>query len=147
MPNTQFLKIAVALLVLLNLGTLAFIGLHRPGPRGPFMFIVQATGMDDEQQQVYAKLRDAHRAKVEGYQAQNSALHGRLFDLLAQHEAGDPLVQPLMDSIAAVKRQEEVLTYEHFKQVRNLCRPDQQPKFDAAIGEAIQSMAPPSRPR
>lgn len=111
------------------------------------MFIVKATGMDETQQASYRQLRDLHRSKVEAFQKQNSQIRGHLFDLLAQKDENDPAVQQLADSIAAVKRQEELLTFEHFRRVREICRPDQQAKFDAAIGEAIQSMGPPVPPK
>lgn len=146
MENLKFYKIAIALLLVLNIGTLTFMWMHRPLPpdqRGPFQFLVHATGMDEVQQKSYAQLRDAHRAQVESFRAQNSDLRKQLFAQLAQHSSSDPIVLQLTDSIASVKRQEEILTYEHFREVRAICRPDQQSKFDAAIGEAIQSMVPP----
>lgn len=146
MENLKFYKIAIVLLLLLNIGTLSFLWMHRPPPpdqRGPFQFLIRATGMDEEQQKAYAQLRDKHRSQVEAFKTQNSALRKQLFGLLAQQGAGDPMVLQLTDSIASIKRQEEILTYEHFRQVRAICRPDQQTRFDAAIGEAIQSMAPP----
>ncbi len=149
MENLKFHKIAIAVLLLLNIATLTFLWTHRPPPpgsRGPFMFLVKATDMDDAQQAAYRQLRDAHRSKVEAFQKQNSQIRGQLIDLLAQKDENDPAVQQLVDSIGVVKRQEELLMFEHFRRVREICRPDQQVKFDAAIGEAIQSMAPPGRP-
>ena len=149
MENLKFYKIAIALLLLLNIGTLTFMWLHRPphpGARGPFMFIVKATGMDDAQQETYRQLRDAHRSKLDAYRMQNSKIRGQMFDLLAEYGEDGAQVRQLADSIAAVKREEELLTYEHFRRVREICRPEQQSKFDAAIGEAIQSMAPPHPP-
>jgi len=150
MENSKFYKIAIALLLLLNIGTLAFMWLNRPPPpgaRGPFMFLVKATGMDKAQQATYRQLRDVHHSRMEDFQQQNRQLRGQLFDYLAQKDQNDSQVQLLADSIAAVKRQEEMLTFEHFRRVREICRPDQQLKFDAAIGEAIQSMGPPRQRR
>jgi len=150
MENLRFYKIAIALLLLLNIGTLAFMWAHRPPPpgsRGPYMFIVKATGMDDAQQAAYRQLRDAHRAEMDEYRTQNSQIRRQLFDLLAQNDEKASQVQQLTDSIATVKRQEELLTFEHFRRVREICRPDQQARFDAAIGEAVQSMGPHGPPR
>ena len=150
MQNLKFYKISVGLLLALNISTLAFIWTHRPPPpeaRGPFMFLVRATEMDESQQDAYRALRDAHRAQVESFQKQTSQMRGQLFQLLAQKTDSDPEVTQLIDSILEVKRQEEQFTYGHFRKVREICRPDQQSKFDAAIGEAIQSMSPPHPPR
>jgi len=150
MGNLKFYKIAVAVLLVLNMGTLAFMWTNRPPPpgdRGPFMFLVKATGMDDAQQSAYRQLRDMHRSILQENRKQNSALHSQLFDLLPQFGESDPEVLRLIDLIASEKRQEELLTYAHFRRVRELCRPDQQVKFDAAIGEALETMAPPRPPK
>lgn len=150
MENLKFYKIGIALLLLLNIGTLVFMWANRPperGARGPFMFLVKATNMDEAQQAAYRQLRNVHHAKVEAFQKQNREIRGQLFSLLAQKAESDPEVQQLTDSIAVLKRQEELLTFEHFRRVREICRPDQQAKFDAAIGEAIQSLGPPHAPR
>ena len=63
------------------------------------------------------------------------------------NEVNAPEVQILADSLGALRAKEELFTYEHFRQVRAICRPDQLPRFDAAIGEAVQSMGPPHRPQ
>ncbi len=149
MEKLQLYKIAIALLLALNLGTLAFMWLNRPphpGQKGPYQFLVKATDMDKTQQAAYTQLRDAHRSKMDAFRAENSQIRSELFNLLAQKDQNAPEVLLLTNSIAAVKRQEELLTFEHFRRVREICRPEQQVKFDAAIGEAIQSMGPP-RPR
>lgn len=145
MENLKFYKIAVGLLLLLNLGTLAFMWMHRPPPpesRGPFMFLVKATGMDEEQQAAYSQLRNVHRAQMDQFRAENSRLRGSLFELLALQAEKAPEIQQMIDSIASNRRMEELTTFEHFRQVRAICRPDQQTKFDAAIGEAVQTLGP-----
>ncbi len=149
MNKLKIYKIAVALLLLINMGTLGFMWLNRPpapDARGPFTFIVKATAMDDAQQATYRQLRDQHRSEMEGSRKQNREIREQLFNLLAQHGENDPEVQQLADSIAATRRKEELLTYTHFRRVREICRPDQQVKFDAAIGEAIQTLGPPRPP-
>jgi Spy/CpxP family protein refolding chaperone len=148
MEKLKLYKIAIALLLALNLATLAFMWLNRPphpGQKGPYQFLVKATDMDESQQAAYTQLRDAHRSKMDELRAKNSHIRRKLFNLLAQKDQNDPEVLLLTDSIAVVKRQEELLTFEHFRRVREICRPEQQAKFDAAIGEAIQSMGPPRR--
>ncbi len=147
MENLKFYKLAIALLLLLNIGTLTFLWTHRPpgGGGGPFMFLVKETSMDDAQKRAYEQLRTEHRAQMNSFRANNSLLRGKLFELLATQDANAPEVQQMIDSIASSRKQEEIVTFEHFRKVRALCRPDQQAKFDAAIGEAVQSLGPPGR--
>lgn len=146
METLKFYKIAIAALLLLNAGTLTFLWVNRPpNPReaGPFQFLVRATGMDEAQQEEYDKLRKEHRATLETYRHQNKQVRETLFRLMATKEVNAPEVQILADSLGALRAKEELFTYEHFRQVRAICRPDQLPRFDAAIGEAVQSMGPP----
>lgn len=148
MEKLKFYKITIAILLLLNVGTLFFLWSHRPPSseaRGPFQFLVKATGMDETQQTAYRSLRDTHRESMQAFRKQNGQIRSQMFELLKEYPANDPTVTQLLDSLASVKREEEILTYEHFRQVRALCRPDQQLKFDAAIGEAVQSFPPGPR--
>ncbi|MCC7464691.1 MAG: periplasmic heavy metal sensor [Saprospiraceae bacterium] len=148
MQTLTFYKIAVVTLLLLNVGTLTFLWVNRPpNPReaGPFQFLVRATGMDEAQQEVYDQLRMEHRATLETYRNQNKQVREAMFRLMATKEADAPEVQMLADSLGALRAKEERFTYEHFRQVRALCRPDQLQRFDAAIEEAMQSMGPPDR--
>ena len=148
MQTLTFYKIAVLTLLLLNVGTLTFLWVNRPpDPReaGQFQFLVRATGMDDAQQAAYQQLRMEHRNALETYRNQNKQVREALFRLMANKDADAPEVQMLADSLGALRAREEHFTYEHFRQVRAICRQDQLERFDAAIGEAVQSMGPPDR--
>lgn len=150
MENTRFLKIAVLLLLLLNIGTLTFMWIRRPPPPGggpgPFNYLVRATGMDDLQREAYARLRDAHHSSMERLHDKATKLRQEMFGLLSANNQNDPAVGQLADSIAAVRKEEELVTFRHFQEVRKLCRPDQQQKFDEAIAGAIESMGAPMQP-
>ena len=111
------------------------------------MFLVKETNMDDAQKDAYQQLRTAHHTQMTVFRSQNSLLRGKLFELLATRDANTPEVQQMIDSIASNRKQEEIATFEHFRKVRALCRPEQQAKFDAVIGEAVQSLGPPGPPR
>ncbi|MGZ3904989.1 MAG: hypothetical protein ACXVC6_14910, partial [Bacteroidia bacterium] len=72
----------------------------------------------------------------------NHAMHHRFFDLL--HSQNDSaLVKQLADSMAFYQVQMELLTYDHFKKIRAICKPDQQKKFDEVINKALEMMGPP----
>jgi hypothetical protein len=148
METLKFYKIAVVALLLLNAGTLMFLWLNRPpNPQdaGPYQYLVRTTGMDEAQQASYRMLRDEHRTQLFAYRDQTRRLREALFGMLATRESVSPEVQMLADSIGALRVKEEHFTYAHFRQVRALCRPDQLPRFDTAIVEAVQGMGPPDR--
>lgn len=146
MENPRFLKIVVILLLLLNLGTLAFLFMGRPPggrPNGPAKFLVEALNLDDAQQTQYARLRSAHQQAMASFKERNGTDHRAFFDLLKTGQPDSLRIQQAADSIAADQKQMELATFEHFRQLRSMCRPEQQVKFDAVIDEALRIMRPP----
>ena len=147
MGNTRFLKVVILALLLINIGTLTFMWLHRPGvhgfgPNGPADFLIKSIGFDANQQTEFARLRESHQQAMHNFKQQNGDVRQRFYAFLANPQADSTQWQPLADSIAAGQKQIELVTFRHFQAVRALCRPEQQPKFDAVIGEALQNMQP-----
>lgn len=148
----KFLTALIVALLLLNFGTLAFLWTHGPGQHGPergpdvFHFIVHELMMTDAQQKQYAEMRDEHHAKIEELHRQSRDLHDKLFFLLQSPAPDSSMVDKVTDSIAANQKQEELITFHHFAQVRAMCTPEQQKKFDEIISEALRMMAPPPAP-
>ncbi len=146
MTNVKLWKALVAILLAVNIGTLAFMWMHQPGaggPPGPGGFLIKSIGFDVAQQTQFARLRDAHQQASRDFRERNGALRSRFYDLLAMNQVDSTRVQQLVDSIGEGQKQMEMVTFQHFREVRALCRPEQQPKFDAVIGEALQTMQPP----
>ena len=141
MEQTKILKIAVAALFALNVGLLAFLLLHRP-PEPPFQLLIRELQLDADQQAAYKQLREAHHQQILAHQQKNEDLHRVFFELLTAPELDSNRLHLLADSIATVKKEEEMSTFQHFREVRALCRPAQIPKFDAVLFAAWQSMKP-----
>ena len=147
MGNTRFLKVVIAVLLLINMGTLTFMWIHRPGPgsKGPGDFLIRSIGFDVPQQAAFARLRESHQQAMREFRQQNGESKRRFYALLATSPADSTQWQSLADSIAAGQKRMEMTTFRHFQTVRALCRPEQQPRFDAVIGEALHNMLPPPR--
>lgn len=145
MENTRFLKFLIGALLLINLITLAFFWFAGPrGPRGgPGKYLVKTLQLDHQQQVAYAKIRQEHQQKMRDYQQETNARHKRLFDLLATPVVDSVRMLQIADSISIRQKAMELYTFEHFRALRAICRPDQQKKFDAIIGEAVKQMGPP----
>ena len=148
MENTRFLKIMIAILLLINISTLTFMWLQRPGahgPKGPADFLIKSIGLDADQQSGFARLRESHQRAMRDLRQQNGVVRQRFYDFLATPQVDSTQWQSLADSIAASQKRMEMTTFRHFQTVRALCRPEQQPRFDAVIGEALHNMPPPPR--
>jgi periplasmic protein CpxP/Spy len=149
MEKTKLLGIAVVALLLLNLGTLALLWFGRPphppknGDRPPAAaFLVRELGLDAAQQVAYDRLRNEHRRERDSLQ---TILRDRRQLYFKGVATGDTTG---IEAVAALERQMNRSTFEHFRRLRALCPPDQQIRLDQTLGEALRLMAqggPPPR--
>lgn len=154
MPENKFLRIVVLLLLLLNAGTLGFVLLHQlPGsngdagrsPRdggGPARFLRSELALTDAQEEQYRKLRNHHHDQVEELHKQIRGQQQRLYALMSHSDTTGIARQsaPIVDSIAAGQRRIVSITFDHFRDVRSICSPAQQRKFDEVILEALSQL-------
>jgi periplasmic protein CpxP/Spy len=157
MPESRFLKIIVVALLLLNLGTLGFLwmdrrdgGAHRPPPHhGPGgrgentgEYLRRELQLTDEQEDAYRKMRRQHHETVMDVRDQMRDQKRELYGLMKNGDtvATKGTVNALIDSIVAEQRFIEQFTYDHFRELRALCTPQQQTKFDEVIGDALERM-------
>lgn len=151
--------VIIILLLLLNSATLAFMWMHHKhgptppfgagmpphgGPRGPGMFLIRELNFDDKQKQDFDKLREAHHQKARDIQDSLHTLKEKLFNGIPSGDMN--VANTTADKIAAFQKQLELITYEHFKQVRDLCNTEQKQKFDKIITHVLEMMAPPPPP-
>jgi protein CpxP len=165
MENSRFLKIAIIVLLLINIATLTFMWTgrkhydghmpppppHAPRPPAAFEFLTHELNLDEAQIKQFDALRKEHHENAQLIQEKSRKMHHRFFDLLGNTTADSALSVQLADSMALFQKQMEMLTFNHFKKVRAICKPGQQKKFDEVINEALQMMAPkpphsPQRP-
>ena len=144
--KTKFLYAVIIALVLMNIGTLAFVFLNKGGkpnnPRQVSVWLTQQLQLNEQQQAQDETLQEEHRANMEAIHTQDRHLHDTYFKLL-QGEATDSVtVKILADSIAANRLQTELTTFYDFKKIRAICNAEQQKKFDEIIGEALRMMGP-----
>jgi periplasmic protein CpxP/Spy len=149
MNNARFLKAVIVVLIVLNIGTLAFIWFTRPGSgssnRRPFPqgFLVKELELSKSQQRDYFRLRRNHRQSLEQLQDRDKVLHTRFFNQLFSETPVSKSVANLADSIAENRRSMEILTYDHFNQVREMLTPVQQRKFQKIFDEVLRMVLPP----
>jgi len=154
MDNSKFLKIVIVVLLIINIGTLAFMWTNKPSkmPLPPherqdvFEFLTHELKFNDEQRNQYDQLRKEHHSEVEAIQKRGRSNHDHFFALLQNKSADSTLVSQLADSISINQKQIELVTFYHFQKVRAICNSEQQKKFDEVIGEALHKMFPKPPP-
>ncbi|HEX4875680.1 MAG TPA: Spy/CpxP family protein refolding chaperone [Chitinophagaceae bacterium] len=150
--KNKWLTLLVVLLLLANITTLALFWLDRgkrpPQPKGtPKEFLVKELSLTAVQQQQFDTLIAGHRKKSGELRDAVKAAKDSLFGLIKESAATDSLKQLYAKKVSHLTEQIDLLTVNHFQQVRKICTPEQQQKFDELILEVTSMMAPPRPPQ
>lgn len=132
MKQVRILKIAVLVLVLLNLAFLAFhftrTRKHRPmhaGPNGIAKMISRELNFNKEQTIEFEDLIVIHKANIDRLVKEKTQVKRKLYKLLDgknEHVKGQPA---LIAELGGIQVELEALHYEHFNRIRQLCTEDQ----------------------
>jgi len=152
--NTNPWKWMVAILAILNILLIITIwrkpmnGPQHRGPGGdggPAKMIIEELKLSQAQIQQFEKLKEEHHSSVVQLRDKGRLFRDNLFELLRQDKPDENLAAQLADSISLNQKQIEMVTFTHFKEVRQLCDEDQKKRFDNIIGEVTRMMSGPPR--
>lgn len=143
---------AVLLLVLCNIGLIVTIWLKplHGGPPlpggGPRNFVIQQLKFTDGQVQKYDALIQAHQQAMHKLRHDANELRQELFANLENENRNNAVIDSITRLIANDQKEIELVTYNHFAQVRALCTDAQKKDFDNIIGDVIKKMNGPGGP-
>lgn len=146
MSKQRVLIISVWALILLNIGVVLFFTLNKPphpgmhGGTRPFEVISDRLDFDDTQKESFEKLIEDHKSTIHAYDDSIRMAKDGLMSLLKSDMKGLP--RNYQDKIAQYQAKIEQAHFNHFVEIKNLCRPDQLPKFDAMIDELPMMFGP-----
>lgn len=155
--NNRWMTMVVLLLLAANITTLVLLWnrggndkvAERPVPAqgggGPFEYLSRELKLDDQQKEAYAKLRDEHRSRADILEQDIRKAKDDYFGLLKTPGVSDSTLKPYLDRITAKEGELDLYTFHHFQDVRKLCNPQQQQRFDEIIQEALHNMRPGRR--
>ncbi len=153
MSAERFYKIVIVLLLLLNTGTLAFLWLGRPdtAPHPPRpehdRIIVERLQLTADQQETFEALKHEHHTQILDIQRRSGMLHGELFRLLRSPEPDGPGKDSILALIQQTNLDKELVTYEHFKKLRQILNDSQKPAFDQLAADMSARIMAPHPPR
>jgi periplasmic protein CpxP/Spy len=139
MTKNKILILLVAVLLLTNIAMLYFFlnkPQHSKGGRAGreaamSAFLEKEIGFSPQQLQQYDSLGKIHRGKMSAvFDTMRTAKEQMLKGLAADNFTDAAMVQAAELS-AGKQREMELAMLQHFKSIRNLCTPAQQPKFDS----------------
>jgi periplasmic protein CpxP/Spy len=141
--KSNWLKYLVAIALLINAATLAFFWLNRPidgenRPKArPGRVLIEDLKMDGKQEALFRPLRDQHHQT-----------HDSLLQIIADqrqilYSQKQGVNDTILQRIGVLQAQIERITYDHFKDVRKICTPEQQVQLDTLLGKTVQRILTP----
>jgi Na+-transporting NADH:ubiquinone oxidoreductase subunit NqrC len=153
MSNTsknRALVLIIVLLLLTNVALLAYFLWLKP-PDKPAAIdknrdrlaeaLKNDVGFNDSQLAEYKKIKDAQWDKMKSRFDDLRKTKDNFFHLLSMENTNDSILNSAADSIAYRQKALDLGAFAHFKEVRKLCTPDQQPKYDSLVQRMFRRMA------
>jgi periplasmic protein CpxP/Spy len=143
--SNKILTVAVVLLLLVNIALVVFMlqGRKKKGEKAhgkgePFEMMVKELAMTDQQQSDYKSMKEEHMKSMKPLFDSVRSAKTAFFALIKQQDLGDSLVNAYSQRITERQSAIDKATFAHFKRVRALFTPDQQPKFDDFLQKMMQ---------
>ena len=129
MNKFKFLKLIIIGLLVSN-GVLLFM-LFKEHVRkgGPKAIIIEKLHFDKEQIKNYETYIQKHRKAINNNEAILNKLRGSLFEQL-KYQQDSTKIDSIMSKIAKQQNLAEKINYNHFLEIKRLCKPSQQEYFD-----------------
>ncbi len=144
----------IAALLLTNIAVLAyFLWIKQPEPKrgqnknGMSEMLQKEVGFSDEQVAQYKQLKEQQLTSIKPMFDEMRKAKDSLFRLLSDPNANDSVINKATDAIAQKQKILDLQTFNHFKKVRALCTPEQQPKYDSMVQRMFRKMGRPQARR
>ena len=137
MNRRKFYLLLIGLLIISNLATMFFMmqkRIHKPFDDGPKKVIIEKLAFDEEQIVAYEKLIDQHIMDIRANDQKIIQLKKELYRLLLKRYSNQE-TDSLTNEIGHVQQEIERIHFNHFKDIKTICTPEQMPNFDLLIGE------------
>jgi Spy/CpxP family protein refolding chaperone len=118
---------------------------QRPPGGTPADYLTKELALNDEQQKKLHSLAREHHRQAEDIKENIKDARHNLFELLKQ-PGNDSTANAAADSVSTQLKKLDLLTFEHFKEVRAMLTIEQQKKFDDIIEDVLRMIAAPQGP-
>lgn len=142
MTKTRVLSISVICLVVINVGLILAILIGGPKHfKEPRLFIIETLHFDSNQVLEFEKLITAHKNELFKKSDKIKTLKDKLYLTLINNDTIREA--ETLEEIMRLKKNIEILHLSHFKDIKSICKPDQQEKFAKLIRELPQLFSDP----
>lgn len=136
---------AIGLLLFLNIATIGWVirrvDTIRTNRQNPEAFIARRLGFTPKQVTKYQQSRKQMRGRVKPHEDSLRLLRGKLFSHIKQPVVSDEAMNRLLEQMARQNGQITRLRFRHWQQIRALCTPAQQARFDQLLDRLGQGIS------
>lgn len=142
--NNRILSVAVILLLISNIALVFFLmkdkgrGDGKRGKGDPSGIMAKELGMTEQQVKDHKQLKDGHFKTVRPLYDSLRAAKAAYFALIKDPAVTDSTAAVYRARINARQNEIDSMTFAHFKRVRSLFTPEQQPRFDEFVQKMMQ---------
>jgi protein CpxP len=141
MKKTNFLKLTLIGLLLLNLSTLSFIILkdnksdeNRKGNK-PDQLIINKLAFNSEQENSYKKSIQKHCQQINIIQETILNYKNNLYTKLKNNSNSKTQIDSLISKINEQQKNIELINYNHFLEIKEICSQKQIPAYNELVNE------------
>ncbi|HVZ55224.1 MAG TPA: hypothetical protein VG870_01080 [Chitinophagaceae bacterium] len=149
--RNRVLLFIIGVLVLTNMAILVYFLWIKPAPasqdrtggrgrEGLSETLKREVGFNDQQVAAYRQLKDQQWPVMKTMFEDLRHAKDSLFVLLTVPGVPDSTVRRAADRIAERQRALDMQAFNHFRQLRQVCRPDQLPRFDTLVQRMFRRM-------
>ena len=144
MKREKLLIIVVIALFVLNLVSLGFlfsgnfIGAKKNGPGKPDKIIIDGLKLDQNQINQFNAIREGHHQKMMSIEKQEEKARVAFFESLKAEPIDTVQADSFIRFMSTCKLEKDQLTFEHFKELKAICRPDQIPLYNEVIDKVAK---------
>ncbi len=152
MNKTKVLGFAVIALLVLNFGILAFLffSKNEDGPRGrkmPREIIIEKLHFDENQIVEYDKTIKIHQENIRNLDDSIRITKNELYQLLNSDTIDSVKKDSLFLKLADLQKQIETTHFNHFIEIKKLCKKEQLPDYKNLTEELSKLFSHPRRPK
>ena len=159
MDKIKLLTFSVIALLFLNLATLGYLFLsggkasridghdRHMGKPMPREIIIMKLNFDDNQIAEYDKTIKTHQKNIADLDSSIRETKNELYQELKSESANNQKKDSLISAISTYQSQIETTHFNHFLEIKKICRPDQLDKYMELTDELSKIFSHPPRPK
>lgn len=150
--KNRLLILVIAFLLLTNISMIIFCFMRSPDRKGSHQeekmkrgdgvteMLRNQVGFTDEQMKQYEQLRNDHWKRMKPLFDSIRLSKQEFYKLLSQPSLQDTAWQRAANRIGETQKAIDMELFDHFRQVKAICTPPQQPKYDSLVQTVVGKM-------